>query len=63
MLTKMAWRLQNEPETDWERVIKGKYFQDTNLLDKTKGGCGQAYYKAKTSFKNKGPRVGNGESI
>lgn len=37
MLTKMAWRLQDENVSMWARVMKGLYFPRGNLMNATKG--------------------------
>lgn len=37
MLTKTAWRLQNEHESIWTRVIKGLYYPRGELMEAKKG--------------------------
>lgn len=37
MLTKMAWRLNNNPEAYWAKVMKGIYFSKSSILEAKKG--------------------------
>lgn len=68
MLTKTAWRMQNEPDSMWVRIMKGIYYPNTTFMNARKGQLPSwawaSILEGRQVLAQEGVwQIGNGESV